>query len=225
VERVPRKHEVGYEITRRKEIKSWLLAVRSVIEGRAPWPGADMTLELRDRCTARPRLDNAPGASASVTINADPATVWDVVHSPESARFLGAWPAVYSGHVPSTPQEQVGEMQYFIRPRSDGQLAGEVVVVTELSERWSAVTHVLRAGYQFEQRYQLARESASGPTQLDLTWRWSAPNLTGEAADAVRSELAESIESQAASYKSLIESAGEQPTEGGSAAAGAPERP
>lgn len=130
----------------------------------------------------RPHIDCAQTTSASVLINADPATVWEAVHSPETARILRSSPAVYSGYVPGTPQGEAGEMQYVVRRRDDGQLTGHVVVVSEISGQHSALTHDLGA-YQVETRYVLTPESESGPTRLDLTYRWPAPKLTGRRAD------------------------------------------
>lgn len=205
---VPRQRVIDFEMKRRNDIKSWLSAVRAVIEGHAPWPGADMPAGLRQACLARPQMSNPQSASASVLISADPATVWDAVQSPETARIVGPRPATYSGYVPSTPQGEAGEMQYFISRAADGQLTGDAVVVTEISDQRSALTHAL-GPLQFEERYLLTPESESGPTKLDLTFRWQAPKLT-DAAAATRSQLAEAVQAQASDYKSLIETAGEQ---------------
>jgi hypothetical protein len=204
---VPRQQVIDYEVKRRNDIRSWLSAVRAVIEGRAPWPGADMAADLRQACMARPRINDAQSTSASALISADPATVWDAVHSPETARILGPWHATYSGYVPGTPQGEEGEMQYFIH-RRDGQLSGAVVVVTEISGQRSALAHVL-GPLQLEEHYLLTPESESGPTRLDLTFRWPARLTT--AAEATRSQMAEAVQGLASDYKSLIEAAGEQP--------------
>ncbi len=198
---VPRQQVIDFEVKRRNDIKSWLSAVRDVIEGRARWPGADMPAGLRQACMARPRITIAQSTSASALISADPATVWDAVHSPETARILGPSHAIYSGYVPGT-----GELQYFVH-RRDGQLRGDVVVVTEINGQRSALTHVL-GPLQLEEHYLLAPESDSGPTRLDLTFRWPA-KLT-DAADAARSQMAEAMQAPASDYKSLIETAGEQ---------------
>jgi hypothetical protein len=50
---VPREQLIGFEAKRRKDIKSWLGAVRAVIEGRTPWPGADIAAGLRQACMNR----------------------------------------------------------------------------------------------------------------------------------------------------------------------------
>jgi hypothetical protein len=204
---VPRQQVIAYEVKRRNDIKNWLSAVRAVIEGRAPWPGADMPADLRLACMARPHINHAQSASASALINADPATVWDAVQSPETARSIGPTPAIWSGHVPGTPQGEAGEMQYFVH-RRDGQLRGAVVVVTEVNGQCSALMHDL-GPLQLEQHYLLTPESESGPTRLDLTFRWQAPELT-DAAEAARSQTAEAVQALASDYKSLIETAGEQ---------------
>jgi hypothetical protein len=204
---VPRLQKIGFEKKRRDDIKKWLSAVRAVIEGRAPWPGADMTADLRQACMDPPRITIPQSTSASALISADPATVWDAVHSPETGRTLGPSPPIYSGYVPGTPQGEAGEMQYFISRRDDSQLTGQVVVVTETSAQRSALTHAL-GPLQLETRYLLTPESDSGPTRLDLTFRWQKPELT-DAANAVRSET-EAAQALANAYKSLIETVGQQ---------------
>jgi hypothetical protein len=85
---VPRQQEIGFEMKRRADLESWLSAVRAVIEGRAPWPGSNMDADLRRACTTRPHMDHARCVSASALISANPATVWDAVHSPDTARVL-----------------------------------------------------------------------------------------------------------------------------------------
>jgi hypothetical protein len=204
---VPRQQELGFEIRRRNEIKSWLSAVRAVIEGRATWPGADMPADLRLASMARPHIEDPERASGSVLINADRTTVWEAVHSPETARDLGPSPAIYSGHVPGTPQAEPGEMQYFIS-RDSGQLTGRVVVVTEISWQRAATTYLL-GPLQIEQSYLLTPESELGPTRLDLGFRWPAAMLT-DAPEVARSQIAEGVQMQASSYKSLIETAAGQ---------------
>jgi hypothetical protein len=204
---VPRQQGIDYEVKRRKDIKSWLSAVRAVIEGRAPWPGADMPADLRRACMDPPRITIPESTSVSTLISADPATVWDAVHSPETARTLGLSPTIYSGYVPGTPQGETGEMQYFISRRDDSQLIGQLVVVTETSGQRSALTHAL-GPLQLETSYLLTPESDSGPTRLDLTFRWQKPALI-DAAEATRS-VAEAAQALASGYKSLIETVGQQ---------------
>jgi len=202
-EMVPRFRSIDFEVKRRSDIKSWLSAMRAVTEGRARWPGTGMPARLRKACMAQPRIIIAQSASASALISADPATVWDAVHSPESARFLGTSPPIYSGYVPGTPQGQAGEMQYFIDRRADGPFTGQVVVVTETADQRSALA--CRLGlFQFEQHYQLTPESESGPTRLNLTFRWATPETT-DAAKTAATQMAESVQAVASGYKSLVE--------------------
>jgi hypothetical protein len=212
-EPVPRLRLIDFEVKRRNDINNWLSALRAVAEGRAPWPTTDMAAALRQACVARPLIADALDASASTLINADPATVWDAVQSPETGRVLGPSPSIYSGCVPGTPQGEAGEMQYFVQRRANGQLTGSIVVVSETSGRRSALTHRL-GRFQFEQHYLLAPESESGPTRLELTCRWPAPKLT-DAAEAARSKMAESMQALVTDYKSLIEA-----ESGGASAAG-----
>lgn len=201
---VPRRQERGFEQRRRKEVKGWLSAIRAVIEGRARWPGTDMPTKLLQACLAQQRIEDAQDASASVLINADPATVWDAVHSPETARDLGESPPVYSGYVPGTPQGEAGEMQYFVSSSDDGRLTGQVIVVPEAIPQRSALACVI--GGQLEQHYLLTPESDSGATRLDLTFRWPAPK-GADAAAAARSRMAAAAEVYASGYRSLIEAA------------------
>jgi hypothetical protein len=202
---IPRPRQISYEMTRRSDAKRWLSAVRAVIEGQAPPPDAGMAPALWLECMARPRINDPHSASASVMINADPATVWEAVHSPETLRGLGPPHPVYSGYVPGTRRGQAGEMQYFIARRSDGQLTGNVVVVTETSGQRSTRTHTL--GGTGEQYYLLTPESESGPTRLDLTCRWPAPKRTNDG-EAVRSKITDALQEAASAYKSVIEAAG-----------------
>jgi hypothetical protein len=96
-------------------------------------------------------------------------------------------------------------MQYCISRRDDSQLTGRVVVVTETSGQRSALTYAPWQ-LQVEMRYLLTPESDSGPTRLDLTLRWQAPELT----DAAGSRVAEAVQALASGYKSLIETVGHQ---------------
>jgi hypothetical protein len=194
----------SYKTKQVEHLRRWLSAVRAVIEGRAPAPGAEMAGPLRQACMARPRISDACSASASATINADPARVWDAVHSPNSARFVGPRRAIYSGYVPGTPQGQQGEMQYYIHDDGNGRHS-EVLVVTETSGQRSAVAHVL--GGTLEQQYLLTSEFETGPTRLDLKCRWPAPKLadSGKAAEV---QMTEALRKGASDYKSLIEGAG-----------------
>ena len=203
LDRVPRQQKIDYERKRSKAVKGWLVAIRAVIEGRARWPGADMRADLVQKCVAQPPIARAQTASASVLIDADSAVVWDAVHSPETAQRLGDWPPIYSGYVSGTPHGEIGEMQYFVRRRGDGQLTGQIVVATEVNPRQSALARVVGTP-QIEQQYLLTPESDSGPTRLDITWRWQAPERA-DAAEAARSQMAEAIRGYASGYKSLVE--------------------
>jgi hypothetical protein len=204
-ETVPPMRKSGYETERRNHLRRWLSAVRAVIEGRAAAPGAEMAGPLRQACMTRPRINDACSASASATINADPASVWEAVHSPDSARFVGSRPAICSGYVPGTPQGEQGEMQYFIHEGENGRHSGSIAVVTETTRQRSAVTHVL--GGILEQQYLLTPESESGPTRLDLTCRWPAPKQA-DSMKAAESQMTEELRKMAGDYKSLIEAAG-----------------
>jgi len=202
-EMVPRQRLIEFEGKRRDDIKGWLSAVRAVVEGRARWPGTVMPSRLRQACMAQPRIIIAQSASATALIDADPATVWDAVHSPETARMLGSCPPIYSGYVPGTPQGQAGEMQFFIQRPADGPPIGQVVVVTETADQRSALA--CRLGlFQFEQHYLLTPESESGPTRLDLTFHWATPETT-DAAKTAATQMAEAMQALASGYKSLIE--------------------
>jgi hypothetical protein len=202
---VSRAQEADLEQKLRYDIKRWLSRVRAVVEGRAPRPAARMAAELRQACMVRPRITGAHCTSASIVIRADPVTVWDAVHSPETRLPGRLSSAISSGYVPGTPHGEAGEMQYFLDRRDDGQLAATVVVVTEISGQRSALTHAL--GHLIETRYMLTPESESGPTRLDLSYRWSAPQRT-DAVETVKSQLAVMAEQTVGGYKSVIENPG-----------------
>jgi hypothetical protein len=197
----PRQRKIDYETKRSRLIEGWLSVVRAVIEGRAPWPSAHMAARLRQACMARPRISDAQCTSASALISADPATVWNAVHSPETARVIGPSPAIYSGYVPGTPQEEAGEMQYFVHRWSDGRFAGHIEVVTEIARHRSALLHSL-GPLQTEERYLLTPEAERGATRLDVTLRWQRSELTDTA------EAARAAQAQLSDYDSLIKSAG-----------------
>jgi hypothetical protein len=203
---VPRQQLIDFEQNRRSDFKAWLTAVRAVIEGRARWPDAGMPATLRQACTARPPIKDwwCASASASALIGADPVTVWDAVQSPDTARVLGPSPPIYSGYVPGTPQGEAGEMQYFVNRGANGQLTGQVVVVSETSAQRSVLTHLL-GPIQFEQHYLLTPESESGPTRLELTCRRPAAPKPADAAEAAKSKMAEALQALVNDYKSLIE--------------------
>jgi hypothetical protein len=197
---VPRHREIGFELKRRKDVKSWLSAVRAVIEGRARWPEADISTGLLAACTVRPRIDDAQTTSASVSVSADPASVWDAIASPDFARFLDPSSTIHSGYVPGTPREEPGEMQYFVDRRNGGQLTGSIVVVSEISRQHNVLTHPL-GQVQFEQGYELAPESESGSTLLTVTFRWPLTKLTA----AARSQMPTAAQTAVSGYKSAIE--------------------
>jgi len=205
---VPRDNKIGYEARRRAEVKAWLSAMAAVIEGRTPWPDAKMPPDLRQKCLARPQMNDPLSASASVLISAGPGAVWDAVHSPETARIVGPRPPVYAGYVPDTPRGEAGEMQYHISRRASGQLIGTLAVVTEVTDQRSALTHIVGHGLHLDQHYLLTPESQSGPTRLDLTCRLLQPKSAAGTAEAARSQMAESLKKVASDYKSLIEEAG-----------------
>jgi uncharacterized protein YndB with AHSA1/START domain len=205
---VPRAWKVSHQAYLRKDLTDWLKAMQAVLEDRRPWPGPEMPVDVRQACAASPVLRGQVSVSAAVLISAPVAQVWEAVSAAETAPVVAPESLAFAGHVPGTPKQQVGEMQYFLfRPVADGRLAATVHVVRELTDRQYALTQ--RIGPPHEQMtYSLT--PAPGGTRLELAAGWPEGTLTGGSGGS-RTALAEGMQALADAYKELIEeSAGQR---------------
>jgi hypothetical protein len=134
-----------------------------VLEGHWPWP-VGMPADFRRACTPRPLPGATHSGSASVLIAAPLDAVWEAVWSPGSSGDGG----LACGHVPGTPVQEPGEMQYFISPRSDGQPVLRTVIVREVDPQHSAIVQSLGPQHD-EDSYLLTAET--GGIQLGMTSR------------------------------------------------------
>jgi hypothetical protein len=174
----------------------WLARACLVLEGQQPWP-AGMPAYVERGCAARPALEATETASASALIAAPLDVVWEAVWAP--ATSPGG--SVASGHVPGTPLQQAGEMQYFVFRNDDDQLALSTVFAREVAYQRSAVTQRLLPPHQ-ELCYLLATEVDA--TRLELTSRWAEAAMTEEP-HLVRSKMTAFVSSAVDQYKSIVE--------------------
>jgi hypothetical protein len=175
----------------------WLARACEVLEGRQPWP-ASMPPEVSRACT-RPALEATQSASASVLIAAPPSRVWELVWSPATAaREPGV---VAYGHVPGTPSQEAGEMQYFVSRRGDGRLRVRTVLVRDVAYQRSAVTQAVLPPHVRTDYLLVAEGDAS---RLELTVRWAEAAFADEPG-LVRANMTESVRSAADIYKSAVE--------------------
>lgn len=182
------------------ELGVWLAGVCAVIEGRQPWPGQGMPAYVRRAFADRPALEVTDGVSAAVLIAAPLGVVWEAVWAPETLRLVEpGW--VVGGQVPGTPEQEVGEMQYFICRGADSQLTLNVLIVRELSYQHSALTE--NVSQRHVQTHHLVTPEA-GRTRLELTHRWAKAAMTvyGE---QLRNVMSESVQTMVNGYKSAIE--------------------
>jgi hypothetical protein len=177
----------------------WLTRASMVLEGHSPWP-AGMPAEVRRACVPRPLVGATDSVSASVLIAAPLDAVWEAVWSPASPASSGDG-ALACGHIPGTPVQEPGEMQYFISPRSDGRLVLKAVIVREVDPQHSAVVQSVGSPHQ-ESSYLLTAET--GGIQLEMTSRWARASIRDEP-ELARERQAEFVRSATGSYKAAIE--------------------
>jgi hypothetical protein len=176
----------------------WLARACEVLEGRQPWPEG-MPADVQRACAARPALEATQSVSASVRIAAPPSVVWDAVWAPGSP--IDDRAQVACGHVPGTPLQEAGEMQWFVSRSSAGQLWLGTVLVRDVVYQREARIQQVRAPH-VEMDYLLVPETDA--TRLELTHRWAEAAMAGEPGLA-RNRIAESVRSVAEGYKSAIE--------------------
>lgn len=200
---VPRFSKNRYESYWQAQARTWTDRLREVIEGRAPWPREAMPAQMQQRCSFRPPLDRPQQVSAAVLINAPVEAVWEMVWAPETGRLAEPEAVAYAGHVPGTPQREVGEMQYTVQRNPDDRFLLAVYVVRDLEAGRSAVTQHL--GPPYDETFHVLTPVPGG-TRLELTHRLSerAARTYGK---KVVATLGESLQATADGYKRVIEAA------------------
>jgi hypothetical protein len=181
-----------------RNVGVWLARACEVLEGRQPWPDG-MPADVQRACAARPALDATQSVSASVLIAAPPSVVWDAVWAPGSPVDDPA--LVACGHVPGTPVQEAGEMQFFVSRGTDSRLSLATVFVRDVVYQRSARIQQVRAPH-IETDFLLVPET--DVTRLELTYRWAEAAMAGEPG-LVRNHVADSVQSDAEAYKCAIE--------------------
>lgn len=198
---IPRASKIQYEAYWRRQVTIWSDRLRAVAEGRAPWPQAAMPADMQRACSARPLLKRPGHVSAAVQINAPAAAVWEVVWAPESARRIDPGNVADAGHVPGTPEREVGEMQYTVRRHPGDRLTAAVHVVRELTQQRSALTQHI--GPPHDETLHLVTPVRGG-TQLELTCRWPARAFRAAGRNAMAT-VEKNLQAMAERYKAIIE--------------------
>ena len=166
-----------------------------MLENRQPWP-TGMPAAVQQACTPRPLPEPTDSASASVLIAAALEAVWDAV----SGAPPGDGPLTW-GHVPGTPVQQPGEMQYYLRQTSDSRLSLTGVIVRAIEYPRSATTQVVPLGRQ-EISYLAITETDA--IRLEMTARWALAAIAAEP-ETVRTQMTEYVRSATNAYKAAIE--------------------
>jgi len=192
----------GAQAAMKRELDKWLLAICSVLEGRSPWPAGDIPPELRRAWTAERRIEQPVSKSAAVLIDAEPDTVWNVLHSTWKPALEGWPPRICSGYVPGTPVGAVGEMRYGVFRHADGSHGGFVDVVIQYEDRQSVVTQDI-SPWSDRTSYRLSADG--GGSRLEITREWPGALLVATTEDAV-TQLLDSPHELLDAYKTHIES-------------------
>jgi Polyketide cyclase / dehydrase and lipid transport len=165
---VPRRAKVLFQPETRKVITGWLQALTAVLEGRWPWPGLAMPIDVRQACSVRQRLRAPEVISVTAQISAPAAAVWEAMWMPDHASLVNAHYVDYAARVPGTPERQLGAMTYSLHRHADGRIAAGVYVVRELTDGQSALMQLVGPPHA-EMTYLLT--PAGEGTRLELTVR------------------------------------------------------
>jgi hypothetical protein len=196
---ISRVHQPGDDSSMYRQAGAWIRRLRAIAEGRAPWPQAAMPEEIRRKCVRRPPLKKPADVSAAVLISAPASAVWECVQAP---LVLPTTPGVIlAGHVPGTPEQEAGEMQYFLWRLPDDGLSATVNVIRE-SSLGRTLVHVL--AYPHDEDTYLVDPELGG-TRLKLVHRWSNARNHGQKRDAATE--ARRLQATADAYKATIEAA------------------
>lgn len=187
------------ELMWRRQLSQWLENLRAVLENRAPQPGAGIPVAVQQAVAAVPPPKDPFTVETAVTISAPSTTVWRAVCSGEANRLAAQ--AAYHGHVPGTPEQQLGALSYAIVRQPGGRLPATVTRVCETDEGTSVTWR--RAGQPHDELRCVLRPQGS-TTQLKLTLWW--PQLPATATrEHMTSVMSEHLRTRAQRYKALIE--------------------
>lgn len=151
-----------------RQLKPWLAECAAVLEDRRPWPADGLPADVRAACMTRRLIGEAVSVSASTLISAPPDQTWRIVWDPATQLLLDP-DYVAAGQVPGTPSQRIGEMQYFVHRLPDGRLQAPLIVVDDLDEGRTALTHIINSTVYSEMHHQV--EPEAGGTRLILTNR------------------------------------------------------
>jgi hypothetical protein len=196
---VPRASKLDVVSDQRRELKPWLKNLSASAEGRAPWPGDGAADRVREACAAGVPATEAVECSASVTIDASPASVSQALLGPPALLRVVNAQIAYSGYVPGTPVGQVGGLRYYVHRRSNGSLLALCALVAASSPGGAIVRYVTPPFSQLT----YTCEPAGAGTSLRLTFR--CPGRTGKSQDAHRELHAASTVALTGRWKAAIE--------------------
>lgn len=197
-----RAHRRAAKRTLSRDLQVWLQAMCRVLEGREPWPGADIPARLLTAWAAPQRMEQPRRHAASDLVAATPELVWNTIHEPWAPQTDPDRPLIHSGRIPGAPVGEIGEMWYFIHCRPDGSLAPRVEVVTQRVDRQLTVTQSLEP-LPMQTTYLLSQEA--GGTRLEMTCQVPTPLV--EFSEHNRRKLAGFARKSLAGYKTYIEAA------------------
>ncbi len=192
-----------YERFWRSHLEAWTGRLQGIAEDRMPWPSATMPAEMRDAAAVRPPLERPVRVSAEVLIKAAVPDVWEAVWAAESVRVIDPEHVACAGHVPGTPEQEVGEMQYMVRRHPGDRFTAAVHVVRELTKERQAVTQHLGPPHD-EVVHTIT--PAQGGTQLELVCRWSADTYRNDRKR--KDSVAKNLRAMAEGYRAMVESLG-----------------
>jgi carbon monoxide dehydrogenase subunit G len=188
-------------------LQVWLDAIRAAVEGRRPWPGTGIPPDMSQRLAGRRKLKNPVTTAVAGLIAAPPEQVWEAFYAPDTLSIALPEEVLCGGHVPGTPERQVGEMQYQITRNADGKLWPSVSVVTDLVPGHSAL--VQSTGPLRGELYHLLTPVEEG-TRVEMVLRLRARSLKRSRREDVMHSLATQLQTNLNAYKAVIEESPDQ---------------
>ena len=188
-------------------LQVWLDAIRAAVEGRRPWPGAGIPPDMWQRYAGRWKLKNPVTTAVAGLIAAPAEQVWEAIYAPDTLSIALPEEVLCGGHVPGTPERQVGEMQYEIARNADGQLWPSVSVVTDLVPGHSAL--VQNTGPSHGELYHLLTPVEEG-TRVEMVLRLPARSLKRSRREDVMHSAATQLLTILNAYKAVIEESPDQ---------------
>lgn len=200
------KSSYGFEEAyRRGQVKDWIDRLRAIAEGRMAWPQAVMPAAMQQECMVRQPMKKPAQASVTVMIKAPVDTVWRTVWAPETVVRIDP-DTVFAGHVPGTPEQDAGEMQYVVCRQSDDTrgFTALILVVLEVSHGHKAVVKEITLPNETSHLVT----AVPGGTRLELTDRWPTPRCrSGVKVNAAA--IGQQFQATVNGYKTIVESSGQ----------------